>query len=78
MRSLIIAAVAAFAFAGAATADSSEISSFGHKTHTTKIAPVLLATGHCREAHGRFARCPTPIAHKPCRDKHGKFTKCPR
>jgi hypothetical protein len=34
----------------------------------------------CRDAHGKFIKCPPPhaqLVHHPCRDKHGKFVVCP-
>ena len=31
----------------------------------------------CRDAHGKFMKCPSHVMHKPCRDpKTGKFVKC--
>ena len=34
----------------------------------------------CRDATGKFAKCPAPEAAKPkpCRDAKGKFVKCPK
>ena len=34
----------------------------------------------CRDATGKFAKCPAPDAAKPkpCRDAKGKFIKCPK
>jgi len=33
----------------------------------------------CRDAHGKFMKCPAPMMmkHKMCRDKKGHFMKCP-
>ncbi len=33
----------------------------------------------CRDAHGKFMKCPAPMMmkHKICRDKKGHFMKCP-
>jgi hypothetical protein len=32
----------------------------------------------CRDASGKFTKCPAPAAQpKHCRDAKGKFTKCP-
>jgi len=32
----------------------------------------------CRDAHGKFIKCPAPMAPatKHCRDSKGKFVKC--
>lgn len=42
------------------------------------LAAAPLAATHCKDAHGKFIKCPPP---KPkiavCHDTHGKFVKCP-
>ncbi len=38
------------------------------------------AAKSCRDAHGKFMKCPTAMATaapKHCRDAKGKFMKCP-
>lgn len=47
----------------------------------TLVASPLTAATPCRDAHGKFMKCPTraaPTKSKPkhCRDAKGKFTKC--
>jgi len=40
-------------------------------------APALAAP--CKDAHGKFVKCPTKLAAKPkmCRNAAGHFMKCP-
>jgi hypothetical protein len=44
------------------------------------LATPLSATTPCRDAHGKFMKCPQKAAAKAkpkqCRDAKGKFTKC--
>lgn len=46
--------------------------------------PVTAATAPCRDAHGKFIKCPPKVAAKAkpkakqCRDAKGKFIKCPK
>lgn len=41
-------------------------------------AAASAATKPCRDAAGKFTKCPPPVAQpKHCRDAKGKFTKCP-
>ena len=36
---------------------------------------AIAAPKQCRDAHGKFMKCPTAAA-KHCKDAHGKFAKC--
>lgn len=41
--------------------------------------PSYAAGNHCRDAHGKFIKCPPkPAPTKPvrCKDAKGKFAKC--
>jgi hypothetical protein len=44
------------------------------------IASPLSAAAPCRDAHGKFIKCPPKLAAtakpKQCRDSRGKFMKC--
>ena len=43
------------------------------------VASPLIAATPCRDAHGKFIKCPTkaaPAKAKACRDAKGKFIKC--
>lgn len=70
MRSLMLAAIAAFAFATIASADPINLPAGPYK---------LDANGKCHAANGQFVKanlCKAPP--KQCRDpKTGKFVKCP-
>jgi hypothetical protein len=72
MRSIIIAAIAALAFASATDALAAPTST------GFQYAPIKRdASGHCHGAGGRFIACPAPPQkHAPCRDARGKFIKC--
>jgi hypothetical protein len=40
-------------------------------------APVTAAGTHCRDAHGKFTKCPTtPKKTVRCKTANGKFAKC--
>lgn len=43
-------------------------------------APIVVHAAPCKDAKGRFVKCPAakPAPKKPCKDAKGKFTKCPR
>lgn len=30
----------------------------------------------CKDAHGKFIKCPAPPTPTHCKDAHGKFIKC--
>ena len=36
----------------------------------------IASAKQCRDAHGKFTKCPAPMA-KHCHDAKGKFVKCP-
>ncbi len=40
--------------------------------------PAFAATTRCKDAKGRFMKCPAPAAKKPvrCKAANGKFAKC--
>lgn len=40
--------------------------------------PVAVNAAPCRDAKGKFIKCPQakPAKKAPCRDAKGKFTKC--
>jgi hypothetical protein len=42
-------------------------------------APAVDAAAPCKDAKGKFIKCPPPAPAKaaPCKDAKGKFTKCP-
>jgi hypothetical protein len=44
-------------------------------------SPVSLQAAPCKDAKGKFIKCPPPPppapAKGPCKDAKGKFTKCP-
>jgi hypothetical protein len=42
------------------------------------IASPSIAANRCRDAHGKFVKCPPPKAAsaKKCRGAGGKFVKC--
>lgn len=43
------------------------------------IATPSIAANRCRDAHGKFIKCPPPKAAAPakkCRGAKGKFVKC--
>lgn len=44
----------------------------------TMIAAPSLAANRCRDAHGKFIKCPPPkaVPAKKCRGANGKFVKC--
>jgi hypothetical protein len=51
---------------------------------TFLFASPTFAAPACKDAHGKFVKCPPPAPAKPvavkpaqCRDTHGKFIKCP-
>lgn len=47
---------------------------------TVLFASPSFAATACKDAHGKFIKCPpAPAVAKtaPCRDAHGKFVKCP-
>ncbi len=39
----------------------------------------IASAKQCRDAHGKFTKCPTAMTAPTtrCRDAKGKFTKCP-
>jgi hypothetical protein len=39
-------------------------------------APVTAAGTRCRDAHGKFIKCPTPKKTVRCKSANGKFAKC--
>lgn len=45
-------------------------------------APAVVSAAPCKDAKGKFIKCPPPAAaaapakKAPCRDAKGKFTKC--
>jgi len=43
-------------------------------------APAVAGAAPCKDAKGRFIKCPPPKAApgKPCKDAKGKFVKCPK
>lgn len=46
---------------------------------TAMIATPALAANQCRDAHGKFVKCPekaAPAKKAQCRDAKGKFIKC--
>jgi hypothetical protein len=52
--------------------------SFAAKSRPVTDAPTASAKTQCRDAKGKFTKCPTMSAKpKQCRDAKGKFTKCP-
>jgi hypothetical protein len=42
------------------------------------VATPSIAANRCRDAHGKFIKCPPPKAGpaKKCRGAKGKFVKC--
>ena len=42
------------------------------------VAGNAFAAAPCKDAKGKFIKCPTPAAAKPirCKDGKGKFAKC--
>lgn len=42
------------------------------------VASPTMAANRCRDAKGKFIKCPPPKAApaKKCRGAHGKFVKC--
>jgi hypothetical protein len=38
----------------------------------------IASAKQCRDAHGKFVKCPAPMTASPkhCRDAKGKFIKC--
>jgi hypothetical protein len=40
-------------------------------------APAAMAAP-CKDAKGKFIKCPPPPAKQVCKDAKGKFTKCPQ
>ena len=47
---------------------------------STAVAGSALAAAPCKDAKGKFIKCPPPAAAKPaatrCKDAKGKFAKC--
>jgi hypothetical protein len=43
-------------------------------------ASPVLSAAPCKDAKGKFIKCPPPAAAKPvhCKDAKGKFIKCPK
>ncbi len=41
-------------------------------------APVSLQASPCKDAKGKFIKCPpkAPVKKGPCKDAKGKFIKC--
>jgi hypothetical protein len=45
----------------------------------TMAATPSFAATHCRDAHGKYIKCPapkTPVKAARCKDAKGKFVKC--
>jgi hypothetical protein len=43
------------------------------------VAPSMAASGPCRDAKGKFVKCPekaAPAKAAKCKDAKGKFAKC--
>ena len=43
-------------------------------------APMIAHAAPCRDAKGKFIKCPAakPAPKKVCKDAKGKFMKCPK
>lgn len=43
-------------------------------------APMVAQAAPCKDAKGKFVKCPPakPAPKKPCKDAKGKFIKCPK
>ena len=51
------------------------------KTLSTALVILAMSTGvafaaPCKDAKGKFTKCPAPVARQVCKDAKGKFAKC--
>ena len=67
---LALAAVLAFSF----TAVGSEAAT--SSMMAKKPSMMAAKTGPCKDAKGKFMKCPAAAPKGPCKDAKGKFIKC--
>ena len=81
MRASFIATVCGIAMAGLVSATLSLAPAALAKASDAAVTPPSTSTAKappCRDAKGKFTKCPAAEAPKPkrCRDAKGRFAKC--